>query len=125
MQAFLLIDLSEQATYEQPVLAWVREQFPGIPTFDLDVRSDEILQQYALRLLQETAETVICVKAGTGNLNQLLPLLEELLQPDPQRHLLLLGEQPRLQRMLQARPAVRYSLLTTEAELQDFLLNLA
>jgi len=125
MQAFLLLDLSEKATYEQPVLAWVRQQFPGIPTFDLDARSDELLQQYALRLLQETAEMVVCVKAGEGNLNQLLPLLEELLQPHPQRQLLLLGEQPRLQRMLQARPAVRYSLLTTEAELQDYLLSLA
>jgi hypothetical protein len=125
MQAFLLIDLSEKATYEQPVLAWVRQQFPGIPTFDLDARSDEMLQQYALRLLQETAETVVCVKAGEGNLNQLMPLLEELLQPNPQRQLLLLGEQPRLLRMLQARSAVRYSLLASEAELQDYLLSLA
>ena len=125
MQAFLLISLSEEITYEQPILTWVRQQFPGIPTFDLDAQSDEMLQQYALRLLQETAETVVCVKASAGNLNQLMPLLEELLQPHPQRHLLLLGEQPRLLRMLQARPAIRYSLLASEAELQDYLLSLA
>jgi hypothetical protein len=124
MQAFLLIDLSEESTFEKPVLAQVRQHFPAIPVFDVDTRSDAVLQQYAVRFLQENPETVVCVKAGDGELNRLMPLLEELLQPHTGRHLLLLGLQPRLLRMLQARTGIAYTLLTDEEALQQFLSDL-
>ncbi|MHC2991471.1 hypothetical protein OB13_07685 [Pontibacter sp. HJ8] len=123
MQAFLLIDLSGEAVFEQPILAWLRQHRQGIATFDLDTQSDDMLQQYAVRLLQETAETVVCVKAGAGDLNRLMPLLEELLQPNPDRLLLLLGEQPRLLRILQARPSLRYQVVADEEELKEVLLK--
>jgi hypothetical protein len=121
MQAFLLVNLSGEATFEQPILRWVRHHFPGIATFDIDTKSDALLQQYAVRLLQETPETVVCVKAGEGELSRLMPVLEELLQPHAQRQILLLGEQPRLLRMLQARTGIAYTLLADEEALRQFL----
>ncbi|MBD1398106.1 hypothetical protein H9Q13_13100 [Pontibacter sp. JH31] len=121
MQAFLLLDLSEAGSFEQPILAKVRQRFPAIPVFDVDTRSDAVLQQYAVRFLEENPETVVCVQAGEGELSRLMPLLEELLQPHAQRHILLLGEQPRLLRMLQARTGIAYTLLPDEETLQQFL----
>jgi hypothetical protein len=121
MQAFLLVNLSGEVAFEQPILRWVRHHFPGIATFDIDTKSDALLQQYAVRLLQETPETVVCVKAGEGELSRLMPVLEELLQPHAQRQILLLGEQPRLLRMLQARTGIAYTLLADEEALRQFL----
>ncbi|WP_299705538.1 hypothetical protein [uncultured Pontibacter sp.] len=124
MQAFLLIDLSEASIFEQPILTQVRQRFPAISVFDVDTQSDAVLQQYAVRLLQENPDTVVCVKAGEGELNRLMPVLEELLQPQAQRHILLLGEQPRLLRMLQARTGIAYTLLSDEEALRQFLSKL-
>lgn len=124
MQAFLLIDLSEEPAFEKPVLEWIRKLPNGIPCFDVDTRSDAVLQQYAVRLLRETPETVVCVKAGAGELTRLLPLLEELLRPHPQRRILLVGEQPRLQRMLQARTGIAYTLLADQEALLNHLSEL-
>lgn len=121
MQAFLFIDLSEGAAFEKPILSWVRRQFAGIAMLDVDTASDEMLQHYAVRLLQENPDAVVCIQSGGGELNRLMPLLEELLQPQPLRHILLLGEHPRLQRMFQARPGIRYSVAADEAELQQYL----
>lgn len=121
MQAFLLIDLSEEIAFEKPILKMVRQHAPAIPVFDIDARSDATLQQYAVRLLQENPETVVCVKSGAGDLNRLLQLLEELLLPQPQRHILLIGEHPRFLRMLQARPGIAYTLLADEEALRQFL----
>ncbi|MBF8964275.1 hypothetical protein I0P70_13555 [Pontibacter sp. FD36] len=121
MQAFLLVDLSEETAFSKPILQLVRQYAPAIPVFDVDALSDASLQQYAVRLLQENPETVVCVKSGAGDLNRLMPLLEELLLPHPQRRLLLVGEQPRLQRMLQARQGIAYTLLADEEDLRQFL----
>ncbi|EJF11526.1 MULTISPECIES: hypothetical protein [Pontibacter] len=121
MQAFLLIDLSEESKFEKPILQLVRQHAPAIPVFDVDAKSDATLQQYAVRLLQENPETVVCVKGGAGDLNRLMPLLEELLLPHPQRHLLLVGQQPRLLRMLQSRPGIAYTFLADEDALRQFL----
>ncbi len=124
MQAFLLINLSEVSTFEQPILAQVRQLFPAIPVFDIDAASDAQLQQYAVRLLQENPETVVCMKAGAGDMMRLMPLLDELLQPTAQRHILLLGEQTRLQRMLQARTGIAYTLLPDEEAFALYLREL-
>ncbi|PVY44106.1 hypothetical protein [Pontibacter virosus] len=121
MQAFLLIDLSEETSFDKPILRMVRQHAPAIPVFDVDARSDTTLQQYGVRLLQENQETVVCIKGGSGDLNRLMPLLEELLLPHAQRHILLIGQQPRLLRMLQARTGIAYTLLSDEEALRQFL----
>lgn len=121
MRAFLFIDLSEETVFDKPILKMVRQHAPAIPVFDVDARSDAALQQYAVRLLQENPETVVCIKSGAGDLNRLMPLLEELLLPHAQRHILLIGQQPRLLRMLQARPGIAYTLLADEEALRQFL----
>lgn len=118
MDAFLLINLSEEHAFEQPVLAQVRQCFPAIPVFDVDAGSDAVLQQYAVRFLQENPTTVVCVQAGSGAITRLMPLLDELLQAHAQRHVLLLGEHPRLHRMFQARPGIAYTLLPDRVALR-------
>lgn len=125
MQAFLFVDLSEETAFDKPILKMVREHVPAIPVFDVDANSDASLQQYAVRLLQENPETMVCVKGGAGDLNRLIPLLDELLLPHAQRHMLLIGQQPRLLRMLQARPGIAYTLLADEAALRQFLVGSA
>ena len=121
MRAFLFIDLSEETVFDKPILNMVRQHAPAMPVFDVDANSDAALQQYAVRLLQENPETVVCIKSGGGDLNRLMPLLEELLLPHAQRHILLIGQQPRLLRMLQARPGIAYTLLADEEALRQFL----
>src|SRR5690606_15572967 len=121
---FLLIDLSEESSFDKPILKLVRQHAPAIPVFDVDANSDATLKQYAVRLLQENPETVVCVKGGSGELNRLMPLLEELLLPHLQRHILLIGQQPRLLRMLQARSGIAYTLLADEEALRQFLTDL-
>ncbi|GGG08126.1 hypothetical protein [Pontibacter amylolyticus] len=121
MQAFLFIDLAEETAFDKPILNMVRQHAPAIPVFDVDANSDAALQQYAVRLLQENQETVVCIKSGAGELNRLMPLLEELLLPHAQRHILLIGQQPRLLRMLQARPGIAYTLLADDEALRQFL----
>ncbi|PKV66928.1 hypothetical protein [Pontibacter ramchanderi] len=121
MQAFLLVDLSGELAFDKPILKMVRQHAPAIPVFDVDAGSDATLQHYAVRLLQENPETVVYVKGGAGDLNRLIPLLEELLRPQPQRHIILIGEHPRLLRLLQARPGIAYTLLADEEALRQFL----
>ena len=121
MQAFLFVDLSEETAFDQPILKIVRQHAPAIPVFDVDAKSDAALQQYAVRLLQENPETVVCVKSGAGDLNRLMPLLEELLVPHLHRHILFVGRQDRLQRMLQARPGIGYTWLADEEALRQFM----
>ncbi|MDO6390456.1 hypothetical protein Q4E40_09990 [Pontibacter sp. BT731] len=121
MQAFLFVDLSEETAFDKPILKMVREHVPAIPVFDVDANSDATLQQYAVRLLQENPETVVCVKSGAGDLSRLMPLLDELLLPHAQRRMLLIGQQSRLLRMLQARPGIAYTLLADEEALRQFL----
>lgn len=121
MQAFLYIDLSGATTYENSLLLWIRRSFPGVTTFDVDARSDATLQQHAVKLLQEMPESIVCVKGGEADLGNIMVLLEELFQPQPLRLIFLLGDQPRLLRMLQARPQVRYSVVADEGALIQYL----
>ena len=118
MKAFLLIDLSHAAgaVYEQPVLTHVKNMFPEVASLDLDAQSDTILQQYAVRLLQEADKAAVCVKANedAAAFGSILPVLEELLSPHPNRLLLLYGTNQRLQRMLQARPQIAFSVAQDE-----------
>ncbi|MFD2246408.1 hypothetical protein [Pontibacter ruber] len=114
MKSFLLINLAAEPAYEQPLLRWVRQSFPEVATFDVDVHSSEELQHYAVRFLREASEVVICIKAGEGPLLQLMPLLEELLQGGADKSILLLGQHSRLERMLAARPAVKYKVVKGE-----------
>ena len=123
MKSFLLINLAPAPAYEQPLVAWVRQTFPEVATLDVDAQSSEQLQQYAVRLLREASEAMICIKAGEGALQQLMPLLEELLQPSAGRFILLLGQQPRLQRMLAARPALKYKVVEEEVEFKEVVLQ--
>ncbi|WP_347157325.1 hypothetical protein [Pontibacter chitinilyticus] len=119
MPVFLLLDLAPAPfAYQQPLVAAVQQACPAVAVLDIDAGSNELLLHYALKLLREASKAVVLVKAigqaqGFGNV---MPLLEELLQEQEGRLVLLLGEHHRLQRMLQARPQLKYKQVKDEAE---------
>lgn len=116
MQAFLYLDLTASPSFQQPAVAAVKKALPDVSVLDVDTRSDEMLQHYALRMLREATRAVVCLKAdeNTANFGSIMPLLEELLQGQEQRLVLLLGQHPRLRRMFQARPHVLFQEVAEE-----------
>lgn len=118
MDAFLYVQLTAPAAlpaYGQPLVNWVKATKTAVTALDIDLQSDELMQHYALRLLRESTKSIVCLKAEEGvPLEKLMPLLEELLQPDPNRLVLLLGEHQRLQRIFEARPLVKFKVAGEE-----------
>ena len=121
MQAFLYFDLSSDTAFHKPVVEQVRQSIPTVSVLDLDARSDELLQHYALRLLREAEKAVVCIKAdeSTVELGVLMSLLEELFEEEKQRLVLLQGQHPRLQRIFSARPHVAFKVVEEEQVLEE------
>lgn len=123
MQAFLYIDLSSTAgvTFQQPLLEQVTKQHPELSVLDLDTQSDELMQHYAKKLLQEAEQSIICIKGDRLNIGfgKLTPILEEILRPETNRMILLLGWHSRLQRMLQARPLLEFKQIEDEEQVLE------
>jgi hypothetical protein len=128
MQAFLLLDLTsagKPASYQQADVNLVKVNFPDVALLDLDATSDELLVYYAKRVMQEAAQLVVCIKADENtSFRNLTPLLESLLQGNEQQLVLLRGESHRLQRMIKARPYVKFKKVDSTsdviAELEQF-----
>ncbi|WP_073851685.1 hypothetical protein [Pontibacter flavimaris] len=116
MQAFLYFDLSSDTSFHKPVVEQVRQRMPAVSVLDLDTRSDELVQHYALRLLRESEKAVVCMKADDSvtEFGSLMPLLEELFEEGKQRLVLLQGQHPRLQRIFAARPQVVFKVVGEE-----------
>ncbi len=121
MQAFLYFDLTSDSAFHKPVVEQVRQSLPAVSILDLDARSDELLQHYALRLLRESEKAVVCIKAdeNAAELSSLMPLLEELFEEGKQRLVLLQGQHPRLQRIFAARPHVAFKVVEEENVLEE------
>jgi len=126
MQVFLYVSLAVGAAYQPPLIAQVKQAFPAVTVLDVDARSDELLLHHALRLLREADRAVVCIQAeeADAGLGNIVPVLEELLQEQEQRLVLLLGRHPRLVRIFQSRPHVHFKEVRQEEvvpELQAFL----
>ncbi|GAB3193944.1 hypothetical protein ABID22_000391 [Pontibacter aydingkolensis] len=125
MQAFLYFNLATPATYRQPLLEQVKAALPQVAILDMDTKSGELVQRYALQLLRDAAQAVVVIKADESitDLSALMPLLEELFLEKPERLVLLQGAQARLQRMLSARQNLKYKVVAEEEvvpEAQEF-----
>lgn len=120
MRTFLLLDLiptEMPASYQQAEVNLVKTNFPAIALLDLDATSDELLVHYAKRVIREATQLVVCIKADENTLfRNLTPLLEDLLQGKDQQLILLRGKSNRLQRIIEARPHVRFKKVDTDAE---------
>jgi hypothetical protein len=126
MQAFLYVDLTPDTAFHKPVVEQVRQGIPAVSVLDLDGRSDDLLQHYALRLLRESEKAVVCIKtdAGVTEFGSLMPLLEELFEEGKPRLVLLQGLHPRLQRIFAARPQVVFQVVEEQqvvGEVKRFL----
>jgi hypothetical protein len=123
MAAFLYIDLHPSASqkYGPAILSSLKQLCPGVATLDLDANSGDWMVQQAKRLLTETDRVLVCIKADEQpqDLGSFMLLLEELLHPNPNRLLILLGQQPRLLRMFQARPQLYFKHLETEVQVLE------
>ena len=116
MQAFLYINLATSISYKQPVLEHVKTALPQLAILDMDAQSGELVQHYALQLLKEAEQAVLCIKADESitDFSAMMPLLEELFLEKPGRLVLLQGQQSRLQRMFSAREGIKYKFVVEE-----------
>lgn len=126
MQAFLYFDLTPDTAFLKPVVEQVRQHIPTVSVLDLDAKSDELLQHYALRLLRESERAVVCIKAdeNAAELGSLMPLLEELFEERKQRLVLLQGPHARLHRIFSARPHVAFKVVEEEQVVEEVRLFL-
>lgn len=110
MQAFLYVNLSAPGDYRNSLLNELKRVLPDLTMLDMDAGSGELLQHYALRLLNEAEQLVVCIKAQEegNNIMILMPLLEALFQHQENRLVLLIGSHSRLQRIFTARPELPF-----------------
>ena len=113
MEAFLYFNMANTATYRQPLLEQVKAALPHVATLDLDAQSGEMVQHYALQLLREAEQAIVCIKTDerVNDLAGMMPLLEELFLEKPGRLVLLQGSHARLQRMFSARESITYKVV--------------
>lgn len=121
MQAFLYFNLAAPGTYRQPLLERVKTALPQVTILDLDAQSGELVQHYALHLLREADQAVVCIKANESitDLGSMMPLLEELFLEKQDRLVLLQGQHARLQRMFGAREGIEYKVVGEEDVVQE------
>ncbi|WP_299822323.1 hypothetical protein [uncultured Pontibacter sp.] len=123
MQAFLYFDLTAPGNYryKQPLLEQVKTAMPQAAILDMDAQSGELVQHYALKLLHEAAQAVVCIKADESitDISSLMPILEELFLERPGRLVLLQGQHARLQRMFDARISIKYKVAAAEEVVQQ------
>lgn len=112
MKAFLLIRLAAsfpRLAYSHPFPDHIKSSYPDVAVFDIDGYSDEMMQQYALRLMRESESCIVCFEAEENDaIDKVMALLEEMLQPDSRRLIMLSGEHTRLQRIFGARPMLNF-----------------
>lgn len=125
MRAFLHLNLAapdQFASYQQPEVQLVKNHFPEVAVLDLDAASDEMLLHYARRLLLETEQIVVCIRADEQASFQLFAtLLETMLQAQYQLLVLFFGENQRVQRILEARPQLNVEQVNSDADLLEKL----
>jgi hypothetical protein len=122
MKAFLFVDLSGSHTnYKKKVPEVVKLALPDITVIDIDARSDELLQHYALRLLKESEAAVVCIKADgiNSDIAVLMPLLEEIFSGNKAPSVLLINQHLRLQRIFGARPEITFKGLEEDKVLKE------
>ncbi|MBC5992725.1 hypothetical protein [Pontibacter cellulosilyticus] len=121
MQAFLYFNVTAPGTYRQPLLEQLKAALPQVAILDLDAQSGELVQHYALQLLKEAEQAVVCIKADESktDLGSMMPLLEELFLEKRGRLVLLQGQHARLQRMFGARENINYKTVGEEEVAQE------
>lgn len=124
---YLRIEDQQPQVYTVPLLQAVKEQLPGLTTFEFDNFSEETLRQYALELSKQSGmlAIVVDIKAGEAPISGLSTFFNRLMKVKPARLLLVLqGEQPVLQKMMQAIAGEHFyqnlSGKQVEAQLLDF-----
>ncbi|HEY4651963.1 MAG TPA: hypothetical protein VIG72_11150 [Pontibacter sp.] len=114
----LLTD-GQTIAYGNPVLEQVKKDFPEVAVLDADSQSGELVLHYAQKLLQEPGQTIVCFDsaAADAGFGSLLPLIELLLEGQPEQRILFRNTHHRLLRMVQARPELHAELVQHDAEL--------
>jgi hypothetical protein len=124
MVAVVVIDLSEGASfsYQQPVVAWVKEHFPLVVTLDVDAASAPGLLGYAQKLLHEARFCALFLKTGSKQpLGPATGLVEGMLRKGGAGAICQEGEQPQVASIFRARPAIAFYHSTQENDWQPFL----
>ncbi len=121
MRAFLFLNLEvseHPVSYAQPEVQLVKKHFRDVAILDMDAASDEMLLHYARRMLQEADQSVVCVKANDpASFRSMISILEETPQAKGSLLFLLIGENQRLQRIMAARPTLKFEEVKSDVDL--------
>jgi hypothetical protein len=128
MRAFIFISLSDAPSfaYQQPVLEWVKQAGAlNLATLDIDAFSDEMLVNYACRLVQEAPHYAVYFKMERADapLGASLKIIEEIIRDNKPGLVLLEGEHQRLKAIMQSRPHLNFKIAATETDLKPFILS--
>ena len=108
MKVTIHIEIGEynKITYEKEVLAWMRQCYPHLITFDFDSHSEATVINYALDLLKQAEEIIVIIDCFPGgNSNPLLKFLDSLTRQKSKSVLVLYnGNDALIERMLSVLP---------------------
>lgn len=102
---YIRLAAQQPVTYTVPLLEHVKREVPGITTFEFDNFSEESIRLYAAELLKQSQRAAIVVEAASAgvSISGLTSFFNRLLKAKPPVLLMVLqGEQPLLQKMMQA-----------------------
>lgn len=120
MISALYFDLSGRTNvdFDLPLLTEVKQQIPGIITFDLDTRSDPSMTAYAHQLLKDSEKAVIFMEASPDISPRILSILEEV-AGDPQKFLMFLeGENRWVEKLFSTHDNFLHEDLSSEEKLR-------
>src|SRR4051794_6960065 len=102
MSAIIHIEITESPdfVYEKPLIAWAKNEFKEITTFDMDNHSDSQLFQFAASLIEKEERVAIFIEvkyeAGSG---KFLSLAETIIKNKEKCLVLMNGDSKILQKM--------------------------
>lgn len=110
--------------YAVPLLTKLKALVPGLTSFEFDNFSDGSMRHYASELLKQSQKAAIVVAADTDQapITGLSTVFNTLLKAKPPVLLMALqGEQPQLQKMMQALAGPAFYHNLPEASLEELL----
>lgn len=128
MRAFILISLADRPSqaYGQLVLQEVKQLPAGdLAVLDLDAFSEEMLINYARRLIQEAEAFVVYFKVENENaaFGTSLKIVEEIIRHFKPGLILIEGHHQRLQTIMQSRPHLACKSAATAVDLKPYLVS--
>lgn len=124
-KTFLLVTLTDKQTltFGDPILIWIKENFPLVQVLDVDAYSDDILISQACTLIKESRLAVIFFKVLTpqSTLGSSIKLLEAILQNQEKGYVFLSGNHILVENIVADRAQVSFKKIENPTALKENL----